>query len=415
MANMDEPLIDYLQSYFKIAKDVLPAWQHQAIATRARAKAGGHAKAFSAKSQPGGASVHVPTPLGSDEDKDTPISVIKRVTKHIDEDTLLPDMPWNISNDLNIDAQGHYDVEQCSALMSKVLVLDEILEDVTSDIHEAHIIADALLDDEGNRVDVLKRLYDVAPGCAPGLDIDLGSGTYRSMGSIGLDLHPYDHGTLLCDLAMGIPFPDNSCMVVRCQHALDELQEQNPNLAQEIQRVLSTGGYFLHMGKDVFTPPDNMVLQTQNGTLKSIMPDAPVIQVYRKLAPVEKSATQKVVPILKSDKHQQLVYGVVLAPGEIDTQGDSLTPKSIEEAAHRYMSNVRRMKTEHDEDANIIPVESYIAPQDLAFNGIHGPQIVTKGSWVLGVHILDPEIWQGVLNGDFTGFSIGADALMTYA
>ena len=112
------------------------------------------------------------------------------------------------------------------------------------------------------------------------------------------------------------------------------------------------------------------------------------------------------IPILKADKYKQIVYGVVLAPNEIDSQEDYMEPEEIEKAAHIYMES-QLVGSEHEDGIEAIPVESYIAPQDLDFNGQFGPQTVKKGSWVLCVKIRDPDEWEKVLNGEYTGFSVG--------
>jgi hypothetical protein len=115
----------------------------------------------------------------------------------------------------------------------------------------------------------------------------------------------------------------------------------------------------------------------------------------------------KIVKISKADKMSQIVYGVVLAPDEVDFQDDYMTAKDIEASAHQYLIRSRIVGKQHTDAADASVVESYIAPQDLKFEGQNGPQEVKKGSWVMGVKITDPKIWEEVLNGEITGFSVG--------
>jgi SAM-dependent methyltransferase len=113
------------------------------------------------------------------------------------------------------------------------------------------------------------------------------------------------------------------------------------------------------------------------------------------------------VKIHKADPHKQVVYGVVLAPDEIDLQEDWMTPEEIEKTAHFFMMNGRTIGKAHESVAKAVPVESYIAPMDMQYTGQYGDQTVKKGSWVLGVKVLDPEEWKKVVSGEYTGFSVG--------
>jgi uncharacterized ParB-like nuclease family protein len=115
----------------------------------------------------------------------------------------------------------------------------------------------------------------------------------------------------------------------------------------------------------------------------------------------------KNVRITKADKMRQIVYGVVLAPDEVDFQDDYMTAKDIESSAHDYLIRSRIVGKQHEEKTDADVVESYIAPQDLQFEGQNGPQVVKKGSWVMGVKINDLKMWEKVLNDEITGFSVG--------
>jgi len=122
-----------------------------------------------------------------------------------------------------------------------------------------------------------------------------------------------------------------------------------------------------------------------------------------------RKSAEKEVTIVKADKKRQIVYGVVLEPHTVDSQDDVMTPEDIEEAAHKYMENARRVGRRHKTMIDkAFPVESYIAPMDMKFDGgPYGSSIVTKGSWVLGVKVLDPVEWAKVENGEYKAFSVG--------
>jgi hypothetical protein len=118
---------------------------------------------------------------------------------------------------------------------------------------------------------------------------------------------------------------------------------------------------------------------------------------------VSKVDVQRVVPIWKDDA-KQIVYGVVLTPGVEDSQGDIVSAADIEKAAHQFLVESRKHDVQHDgRPAAVETVESFIAPDDMTVAG----QPVLKGSWVMGAHVSDRELWREVETGKRTGFSIG--------
>lgn len=107
--------------------------------------------------------------------------------------------------------------------------------------------------------------------------------------------------------------------------------------------------------------------------------------------------------ILKADQDQQMAFGVVLAPDVFDLQGDTISAEEIEKTAHAYLKSSRVIGFRHSELAEADLIESYIARKDFELNG----ETVKTGSWVIGVHVRDPDTWQKIKSGEVTGFSIG--------
>jgi hypothetical protein len=120
----------------------------------------------------------------------------------------------------------------------------------------------------------------------------------------------------------------------------------------------------------------------------------------------EKVDTSKVDVVVKSaDPTRHLIYGVVLRPNNIDTQGDFATPEDIERAAHRFMIRSQRYDFMHRETLSkgrVYVVESYIAPADFEING----HKVYKGSWVVVSYVPDNDLWQKILSGKINAYSI---------
>ena len=132
------------------------------------------------------------------------------------------------------------------------------------------------------------------------------------------------------------------------------------------------------------------------------------------------------VQIQKEEKSLQVVTGIVLEPfggseREPDTQGDFVSAKEIETAAHRYLSKSRVVGLEHAKEAEgATVVESYLVPYPSvkdyrdAMHGLKhrsfkmslGSGSVVSGSWVVSTK-LPAELWEDYLEGRLTAYSMG--------
>jgi len=131
-------------------------------------------------------------------------------------------------------------------------------------------------------------------------------------------------------------------------------------------------------------------------------PDEPMWAISLSEGPQVKKWT---VPILKVDEEKRLVYGVVLKPNVPDSQNDVATPEEIERAAHEFLRRSRLIDYQHErvlDENEAVPVESYIAPQDLHWDGYTVP----KGAWVMVTHIPSDTIWKEVKEGRLRSYSI---------
>lgn len=130
---------------------------------------------------------------------------------------------------------------------------------------------------------------------------------------------------------------------------------------------------------------------------------------------------EKDLPILKIDEEKRVVYGVVLDPYIVDTQGDWSPPSEVEKTAHGWMEISRTIGLRHKAEANAIPVESFLMPypsdddyKRAMGNRPHrvikfkfGSGFVHSGSWVLGTKIRDEPTWVLVKSGELGSYSIG--------
>lgn len=433
---------------------------------------------------------------------------------------------------------GLYDMQQI------VTGMDWELEHNTTDTDLAHEMALSNLQDDPEHYRKLSLMDDGVDwsssmgqkqgqdGTQHGLKLDIGSGENRAKGFLGLDLQKHDHGTLVHDVHMGLPFPDGSASHIQMKdslHEMDQLSKDPKPILSEIQRVLMPGGQFVYEGPDQIQNQPEWLKETWNekfqdaqergseaagksvakiegnpkfrqefarlatpdaatsndaepriginqydslpadallamdslgyywsdstssgrgnrlhgypsqGALVKGLADAALQEACDKGGPgsgpsadkdreknehaldrlkrqsegdkkryeAAKKSFPAQIQICKADDEKQVVYGVVLAPNEMDLQQDWMRPEEIEKTAHFFMMNGQTIGREHEKKSACVPVESYIAPVDIQYDGQYGNQIVKKGSWVLGVKVVDPQDWAKVKSGEYTGFSVG--------
>jgi len=116
------------------------------------------------------------------------------------------------------------------------------------------------------------------------------------------------------------------------------------------------------------------------------------------------------VPLLKANKEEQTVTGVVLQPEIVDAQGDVMSADVIRKAAHKFLASYNKatkLGLQHkDFKKRFELLESYLAPQEFVLK----ERIVKEGSWIMTVRVVDSKIWKKVKDGKITGFSIGGRA-----
>lgn len=105
----------------------------------------------------------------------------------------------------------------------------------------------------------------------------------------------------------------------------------------------------------------------------------------------------------KYDEELQIVYAEVYAPGVPDSQGDFMVSEEIRKAAHNFLKQMRvdQIDVNHNNElTGAFVVESFIARKG-------DPEFISD-SWVVGVHIPDPDLWGQVKKGELNGFSMEA-------
>jgi 2'-5' RNA ligase len=102
---------------------------------------------------------------------------------------------------------------------------------------------------------------------------------------------------------------------------------------------------------------------------------------------------------------ERFVFGIVLEPDGVDSQGDTITAEVIRTAAHDFLANYGNIGLQHQAFVNgqVRILESYIAPCDMELAGVS----IKAGTWLMAMRVLDDGLWDAVKNSALTGFSIG--------
>ena len=109
--------------------------------------------------------------------------------------------------------------------------------------------------------------------------------------------------------------------------------------------------------------------------------------------------------ILKAaDSPKRMVWAEVYAPNRPDSDGEYMDAETIEKMAYEFMRKqlTRKVDVQHDNGLydGISVIESFVARK--------GDPDFIPGSWVVGMHIDNDEIWEKVEKGEINGFSVEA-------
>lgn len=120
---------------------------------------------------------------------------------------------------------------------------------------------------------------------------------------------------------------------------------------------------------------------------------------------VEKGSIE--VKIVKADKHQQLVTAIVYEPDVVDSHNNFMKADQILNMAQRFGMGLQTGDVGIDfmhagDNGSGLVTQSFIAPVDFKL----GTQTIKKGAWVMEVKVLDKDVWEAILAGDITGFSM---------
>lgn len=137
------------------------------------------------------------------------------------------------------------------------------------------------------------------------------------------------------------------------------------------------------------------------------------VPILRKETGVDESILfSREVPIVKQDTVRRVAYGIVYSPNKVDAHGDFMSEDEVLDMAHRFLIAYRHDVTvgvdrNHDEvirDVDI--VESFVVDKDNP-----DPRFAKDpGAWIAAVKFHDEALWDEVMSGEISGFSMAGIA-----
>lgn len=109
------------------------------------------------------------------------------------------------------------------------------------------------------------------------------------------------------------------------------------------------------------------------------------------------------ITVRKQDRDEQMVWAEVYAPNVPDSDKEFMDAGTIKKMAYQFMKdqNLNKIDLQHNNALqNATVVESFVARK--------GDPDFIEGSWVVGVHIEDEDLWGRIKKGEINGFSVEA-------
>lgn len=192
----------------------------------------------------------------------------------------------------------------------------------------------------------------------------------------------------------------------------DPLQEGITELAQQYLEVI-TGAPLTETLAKTFDIYANL-----NVTILFSPEEAPA------LAKAVASKRLRQGTVLKVKPEKQQVFAIAYKANDPDFYGDWMDEETLERMAHRYLAKLshgdlewsaihphtgmfiggkQRVGDAHEDwTVSMELIESFVAPAGITLYGHH----IEMPSWIIGLHILDKELWEKIVSGERDGVSL---------
>lgn len=114
------------------------------------------------------------------------------------------------------------------------------------------------------------------------------------------------------------------------------------------------------------------------------------------------------VAIQKFDEVQGIVYGIVYAPEQVDSQGDFAKADEIRNAAYKFMKNRYIPQIDKEHDGQVKP--AFVAESWIVKSGDPLFPTESPGAWAVGIKLEDPDLISAVQKGEIAGLSMAGTA-----
>jgi hypothetical protein len=115
------------------------------------------------------------------------------------------------------------------------------------------------------------------------------------------------------------------------------------------------------------------------------------------------------IQIRKSDAEKGVVYGIVYAPDEVDSQGDFADAAAIEKAAYGFMK--ARNTNNVDKDHSFQNEDAYVAESWIVKAGDPIFPQEPEGSWAVAIKLESEELKKAAKAGELSGLSMAGKAM----
>ena len=112
--------------------------------------------------------------------------------------------------------------------------------------------------------------------------------------------------------------------------------------------------------------------------------------------------------LAKTDDERMVAYGIVYAPDEVDSHGDSADAETIRKAAYGFMRGERLKNI--DADHSFEREDAYVAESWIVRDGDALFHDEPSGAWAVGIQVGDPALWRQLKSGGLTGLSLAGTA-----
>lgn len=117
------------------------------------------------------------------------------------------------------------------------------------------------------------------------------------------------------------------------------------------------------------------------------------------------------IAIKKTDNEKGVIYGIVYAPDEVDSQGDFATSEEIEKAAYAFMK--ARNTTNVDVDHSFNNEAAFVAESWIVKGGDSIFPNEPIGSWAVAIKLEDEDLKALAKSGELAGISMAGTAQKT--